>query len=200
MAAAALAFGAWNWHVRDEAARRVRRAEELETREQALCAGIAESGRLAGQLTQALQEASNRIDQLEGLLEEEKSTHDPLRHQIEAMLSEQIGLREVLKQKDALLKKHDEAVVDARRADQETQTKQAALAEKIVRLETDLKAAADRESAARTQLVDVQRQAAATQAALDETRKRLESSEQKNLETGQTHKDAASSVPDATGP
>lgn len=175
--AAALGYGAWNWRMHDEAAVRLHRAQALEEHDGALRASVAESERESANLRRALQESSNRVAEVEALLDEEKSTHDPLRRQIETMVAEQIALRETLKQREALIKKHEGALADARQAGQDMQTGRASLEQRVARIEADLKAAGEREAALRSQLTESCNRAAAALTELNETRQRLEASE-----------------------
>ena len=175
--AVALGYGAWAWRVHDETMVRLRRAQALEERDGALRASVADSERQASDLRRALQESSNRVVEVETLLDEEKSTHDPLRRQIETMVAEQIALRETLKQKEALIKKHEGALADARQVGQDMQTGRASLEQRVARDEADLKAAGEREEALRSQLTEARHQVAAAQAELDQLRRRLEAGE-----------------------
>ena len=105
LTAGAVVFGSWNWAVHNEAELHLGRAMKLESRDRALRAQVEEGTQRVRELKDSFRTASNRIVEAERLLDEERKTHDPLRSQIEKMLTEQIALKEGLNQRDKTIAK-----------------------------------------------------------------------------------------------
>ncbi len=95
--AGAVLFGSWNWRIYSEADTRLVRAGMVEAGNRSLRATGEQSALQIRRLTESLQSASNRMAEVERMLEAEKRTHDPLRRQIEKLLAEQIVLMDSLK-------------------------------------------------------------------------------------------------------
>lgn len=195
--AGAFAYGSWIWRVRGEAGTRLRKAETLDAQSRALRADLAAAVESARGLRQALTEASNRIDEVEARLEEEKSTHDPLRRQIETMLSEQIALQEALKQKEAALKDNGKGLASARQAADELLARKTALEARVAQVEAELKSAHERNAALQSRATEAQALADRLKARLDEVLQRLEASERAAAETNQVRRGEAGSASDA---
>jgi len=94
-------FGSWSWRLRNEADTRLKQSRMLESRDHALRTEVEAGTRKIQELMEALRVASNRVDELERLLDAEKTTHEPLRRQIEKMMAEQINTKARLKVKAA---------------------------------------------------------------------------------------------------
>ena len=105
LSAGSVMFGFWNWTVRREAEVCLDQALRLESRNRALRAEVETGSLRIRELEEAFGIASNRLVEVERRLEEERTTHDPLRLQIEQMLTEQIRLRDSLSQRDKVIAK-----------------------------------------------------------------------------------------------
>ncbi|MEI8121152.1 MAG: hypothetical protein WCI20_03810 [bacterium] len=94
-------YGSWSWKLHNEADVRLEQCRMLESRDQALRAEVEAGTRKIQELMESLRVASNRVDEVERLLDAEKKTHEPLRRQIEKMMAEQINTKARLKAKAA---------------------------------------------------------------------------------------------------
>ena len=96
LVAGAVIFGSWNWRLYSKAELRLGQARTLEAHEQSLRAEVDAGALLLREMMDSLRSASNRMAEVERQLDVEKKTHDPIRAQIEKMLTEQIGMKDKL--------------------------------------------------------------------------------------------------------
>ncbi len=101
LAAGVVVFGSWNWRLFSESDTRLIQAGMVAADNRVMRKEVEASTRKIQGLTESLRSASNRLVEVERMLEAEKKTRDPLRRQIEKLLAEQIVLRESLRQKTA---------------------------------------------------------------------------------------------------
>ena len=170
-------YGSWNWSLRSESELRLRRAMILEVHDQALRAEVAVGSSQILELMESLRAASNRMDEVKRQLEEEKMTHDPIRHQIEKMQAEQISQKDNLSKREKNIASLNAALETARKTNDELQVQSDGQQNQITKLEAELKGANEREASLRTQLGEAQNSVTSLKAKMDETQRRLVESE-----------------------
>ena len=174
LAAGLVVYGSWNWRMRNEAQIRLRAAEVLESRDRQVLAATAEANRRIGELDEVLQAASNRTAEINGQLDEEKNTHEPLRRQIEKMMAEEIGVKDSLAQKDKTIEELRAQLADAGQKDADLSSQNRTHRERNQQLESELESAKKREADTRAQLAERLTKATALGSKLDDVQKKLE--------------------------
>jgi chromosome segregation ATPase len=182
--AALAVYGAWTWRLRNEAEMRVRHAEAVEARGLGLQGHAADMERQARAAQDKVKASSNRMAELERQLEAEKTTHEPLRRQIEKMLAEQIALKDSLALDEKVIKELRESLAEGGQKNSDLKAQNQTQQDRIVKLDADLKAANEREATARAQISEhragadeARAKLADVQSKLNDALQRLEASE-----------------------
>ena len=175
--AGAVMLGSWSWGLHSEAQLRLRQARLLEARDQSLRAEIKVGALQIRELGDALQSASNQMAEVDRQLEAEKKTHDPIRAQIEKMLTEQISMRDNLTRREKSFAGVDAALNAVRKTNEVLRAESDGQRNQIAKLEGELKAVNERAAAVSSQLSEAQTSAASLKAKLEDTQRRLVESE-----------------------
>jgi chromosome segregation ATPase len=207
--AALAVYGAWTWRLRNEAEMRLHRAEAVEARGLGLQDHAAAMERQAAATRESLRTLSNRIAEVEGQLEAEKTTHEPLRRQIEKMLAEQVTLKDRVELGDKTVKELREALADGGQKNSDLKSQNQAQQDRIAKLEADVKSATDRETAVRAQMAEHRAGAEDARAKLNDVQnkltdalRRLEAGERvvAELKKAQADQASATNAPASTQP
>jgi len=175
--AGAVMLGSWSWGLHSEAELRLGQARLLEAHDQSLRAEIKAGALQVKDLKDALQSASNQMAEVARQLEAEKKTHDPIRAQIEKMLTEQISMRDNLTRREKALAGVDAALNAERKTNEALRVESDGQHDRIAKLEGELKAVNERAAAVSAQLSEAQTSAASVKTKLEETQRRLVESE-----------------------
>ena len=175
--AGAVMLGSRSWELHNEAELRLREAKLLEAHDQFLRAEIKAGAFQIGELKDALQSASNQVAEVGRQLEVENKTHDPIRAQIEKMLTEQISMRETLTRREKTLAGVDAALNAARKTNEALRVESGGQRDQIAKLEGELKAVNERAAAMSSQLNEAQTSAAGLKTKLEQTQRCLAESE-----------------------
>lgn len=177
LTAGVIVFGSWHWRLQGASEMRLKRATMLEAHDQSLRAELAAGAVQIRDLMEMLRVTSNRLAEVEGRLEAEKKTNDPLRRQIEKMQAEQIDIRDNLGKRDKSVSGLNTSLNETLKANKELRAESDGQRGQIEKLEKELKAMGERENATQLQFGEARKSASDLQTKLDETRRRLAESE-----------------------
>lgn len=152
LAAGALMVGSWSWGLRSEADLRLGSALALEARDRVLRLEIEAGTRRTRELSDSLQDLSNRMAEATCRLADEEKTHDPLRRQIEQMVAEQMRVKDKARQRDTAFAEMEASLAGLRKTNEVWRVQSEERRQRIETLESELKEAETRAAALRTQL------------------------------------------------
>jgi len=159
--------------LRSQLAAHAVQVERIENRVASLQAGTAALERAAREGRQAAQTWSNRLVQVQAQLAEERSTHEPLRQQIERMMQQEIVYKSQIEKKESAIRSNDEGVSNLKHDLESARSMATAHAERIAQLEAEAKSRTENLAASRRALDEAKQATAAAKTESKELRVRL---------------------------